>query len=285
VIARGDPEWPIELDELGPHRPVDRLFVEGLPLDPEAMRVAIVGTRRPTYSGIEAAARIATGLVEAGFVIVSGMAVGIDTVAHKSALDAAGRTVGVLGCGLDVGYPARNRTLRRAIARGGTLLTEYPDGTQPLKQHFPMRNRIIAGLSLGVVVIEGSIRSGALVTARLALDANRNVYALPGSARNPMAEGPNELIRRGQAALVTGVEHILDDLAPSLVWRDRAATEPAPDLNEMELNVLSTLDDAPVPPDTIVARLELKPGRLAVTLAALEVRGLVARVPGGYVRV
>jgi DNA processing protein len=284
VIRRGDSEWPESLDELHPHNPPDHLFADGVALDPTAVRVAVVGTRRPTYSGLEVAARISRGLAEAGFVVVSGMAVGIDAAAHRAALQAGGATVAVLGCGLDVDYPAHNAKLKRAISERGTLLTEYDEGTRPHKGYFPLRNRIIAGLSVGVVVIEGTIRSGALVTARLALDCNRNVYAVPGSARNPMAEGPNELIRRGQAALVTSVEHVLEDLAPSLVWRDRAATEPAPDLGDLERSVLQALDDAPVAPDALAARFEIKPGRLAATLAALEVRGLARRGPGGYVR-
>ncbi|MGH2693241.1 MAG: DNA-processing protein DprA [Actinomycetota bacterium] len=284
VIRCDDPEWPRLLDELHPHAPPSHLFAEGMALDPGAVHVAIVGTRRPTYSGLEVAGRISRGLAEAGFVVVSGMAVGIDAAAHRAALHAGGRTVAVLGCGLDVDYPARNAELKRVIAKRGTLITEYPDRTPPLKRYFPLRNRIIAGLSVGVVVIEGTIRSGALVTARLALDANRNVYAVPGSARNPMAEGPNELIRRGQAALVTGVEHVLEDLAPSLVWRDRGATEVAPELDEVEAAVLGALDDAPVAPDALAARFEFKPGRLSAALAALEVRGLARRGPGGYVR-
>jgi DNA processing protein len=284
VIRRSDREWPVSLDELHPHDPPSHLFADGLALDPDAVRVAVVGTRRPTYSGLEVAARISRGLAEAGFAVVSGMAVGIDAAAHRAALEEGGTTVAVLGCGLDVDYPARNAKLKSAIAEDGTLLTEYADGTPPLKHYFPLRNRIIAGLSVGVVVVEGTIRSGALVTARLALDCNRNVYAVPGSARNPMAEGPNELIRRGQAALVTGVEHVLEDLAPSIVWRDRSATEAAPDLDAVEAAVLETLDDAPVPPDALAARFELKPGRLAAALAALEVRGLARRGPGGYVR-
>jgi DNA processing protein len=284
VIRRRDPEWPGSLDEIHPHCPPSHLFAEGLALAREAVHVAVVGTRRPTYSGLEVASRISQGLAEAGFVVVSGMAVGIDAAAHWAALKAGGTTVAVLGCGLDVDYPARNAGLKRAIAERGTLVTEYDDGTRPLKGYFPLRNRIIAGLSVGVVVVEGTIRSGALVTARLGLDCNRNIYAVPGSARNPMAEGPNDLIRRGQAALVTGVEHVLEDLAPSLVWRDRAATEAAPDLDVVERSVLEALDDAPVAPDALAERFEFKPGRLAAALAALEVRGLARRGPGGYVR-
>jgi DNA processing protein len=284
VISPHDAEWPVRLSELGPHDPPTRLFAEGMPLERDKPHVAIVGTRRPTYAGIETARTMATGLAEAGFVIVSGLAIGIDSVAHAAALDAGGATVAVLGCGLDVAYPRRNRSLRERIAARGTILTEYENGTTPAKQNFPRRNRIIAGLGLGVVVIEGTIRSGALVTARLALDANRSVFALPGGVRNPMAEGPNELIRRGEAALATSVGHILEDLAPSLVWDEPDDGPPAPvDLNDIERAVLACLDDAGVTAEAITGALGLKPGRVAVALARLEVRGLLTRTRLGYV--
>ena len=178
MIHPGDPEWPARLSELGPHRRPAALHAEGEGLRSELPFVAVVGTRRPTGAGVEAAERIARGLAEAGWVVVSGLAVGIDAVAHRAALDAGGTTVAVLGCGLDVAYPARNVALRRRIAEQGTVLTEYPAGTRPARRNFPERNRIIAGLCLGAVVVEGSLRSGAMVTARLALDMNRSVKTL-----------------------------------------------------------------------------------------------------------
>lgn len=279
----GDGEWPPRLNELAPHVPPAKLYADGLPV-PAAPAIAIVGTRRPTAAGLDAARSFARSLAEAGLVVVSGFAVGIDAAAHRAAIDAGGHTVAVLGCGLDVAYPRRNAALRRALLAGGTMLTEYPDGTPPLKHHFPLRNRIIAGLSLGVVVVEGALASGALVTARLALDANRSVYAVPGSVRNAMAEGPNELVRRSEAQLVTRPEHVLEDLAPELVWRGGAGAprSPAPVLDALEAAVLTLLDDAPVPPDRLERELDATPGRLAMTLARLEVRGLAVRHRGGY---
>ena len=216
TITRSAREWPPILNELGPHEPPRRLYAEGLPLDPDAAAVAVVGTRRPTASGVEVATRIARGLAQGGITVVSGLAIGIDATAHRAAMEAGGRTVAVLGTGLDVDYPARNIRLRQKILTMGTLLTEYADGTQPQRWHFPMRNRIIAGLSLGVVVVEGAQTSGALVTARLALDANRSVYAIPGSVRNPMAAGPNSLIKSSQAQLVTSFEDVVEDLFGAL---------------------------------------------------------------------
>lgn len=246
--------------------------------------IAVVGTRRPSGVGLEVATRMARSLAEAGAVVVSGMAVGIDGAAHRAALEAGGRTVAVLGCGLDVDYPRKNRALRQAVARAGTLVTEYPPGTPPLKQHFPQRNRIIAGLSHGVIVIEGAITSGALVTARLALDCDRNVYALPGSVANPMAAGPNELLRTSQAALVTSINHVFEDLAPLLRFESEAGSDedPGAGLPEEQRAVLRALDDSPTPQEALAGRVQLEPGRLAIALAMLEAKGLAVRGYGGY---
>ena len=281
-----DPEWPRQLNEIAPHRPPEQLFACGLPLDTGVPAIAIVGTRRPTGAGLDAASTIARAVAEAGWIVVSGLAVGIDAAAHRSALDAGGITVAVLGCGLDVDYPTANSRLRNRIAEHGTVLTEYPPGTPPIKHHFPERNRIIAGFCMGTVVIEGSLRSGAMVTARLALDMNRNVYAVPGSPRNPMAAAPNDLIRTSRALLVTEARHIFDDLAPSLAWPERVSTGPhvVSPCTGHERAVLMALDDMPLPLERVARDAKLSPGRAAVLLAQLEVRGLVIRGRAGYAR-
>lgn len=282
-ITSADQEWPALLNEMGVLHPPRRLFAEGLPLRNETKAVAVVGTRRPTAAGVEATEHLTRGLVEAGFTIVSGLAMGIDAVAHRTALRLGGYTIAVLGTGLDVIYPKRNRTVREEIIRRGTLLTEFPEGTQPLPHHFPARNRIVAGLSTGVLVIEGSYKSGALITARLAIDANRSVWALPGSFRNPMADGPNELIRTGQAALVTQVQHIFEDLSPSLVWgEDTGTRSPIPDLKPEEIVVLQALDDAPIPVDRLARVTALPAGTVALSASRIEVRGLASRRGAGY---
>ena len=282
ITPRSD-EWPAILNELGPHEPPRRLHADGAPLDPEAAAVAVVGTRRPTAAGVEVATRIARGLAEGGIAVVSGLAIGIDATAHRAAIEAGGRTIAVLGTGLDVRYPARNARLKEEIATTGTLLTEYADGTQPQRWHFPMRNRIIAGLSLGVVVVEGAQTSGALVTARLALDANRSVYAVPGSVRNPMAEGPNRLIKSSQAQLVTSFEDVVEDLFGSMgqIGREHrdALTQ---ELDSDEAAVLGALDDEPVGLDRVVRISGLPQGRVAVIAATLELGGLATRSRGGY---
>jgi DNA processing protein len=230
------------------------------------------------------AGEIARGVAEAGLPVVSGLAIGIDAAAHAAALDAGGYTVAVLGCGLDVDYPKRNARLRRRISESGTLLTEHEDGDPPQPANFPARNRIIAGLCEAVVFVEGTDRSGGLITARCALDANRSVFAVPGSVRNPLAAGPNELIRTGNAALVTGVQQILEDIAPGLVWGDPKGRLPhgQPSVNPVEAALLGVLDDAPTTLDQMCAALGLSFGEVAMGLAALEVRNFVAKRFGGY---
>jgi DNA processing protein len=285
TIVPADAEWPVLLNELGPQRPPERLFVAGLPLALDQPSVAVVGARRPTIAGLDAAERMARGLAEAGFAVVSGLAVGIDSVAHRAALRAGGHTIAVLGCGLDVNYPERNSGLKAQIAARGTLVTEYAAGTPPLAHHFPERNRIIAGLAAGVVYVEGGEKSGGRITARLALDANRSVFAVPGSVRNPLAAGPNELIRTCQATLVTDVRHVCEELAPGLVWTEPADVGPARrpvDLEESEAQVLCFLDDVPIAPDRICSQLGLSAGRVSLAAARLEVRGLIVRRPQGY---
>ncbi len=263
--------------------PPERLFVDGQPLPPSGKAIAVVGTRRPTGAGREAARAMARALAQAGFAVVSGLALGIDSVAHEAALEADGHTVAVLGSGLDYDYPQRNRSLKARIREVGTLVTEYPEGTRPQPFYFPERNRIIAALCRGVVVVEGAARSGALITARYALDAGRDVYAVPGSIRNPAAAGPNELIRTSNAALVTSVNHIFEDIAPGLVWEDASLpVGTAPVLDDMEAAVLLQMDDGTNPMARLTSDVEGSPGQIALALSRLEVRGLVRKRPTGY---
>ena len=283
TIRPSDEGWPTLLNEMGPLARPAHLYLAGRDL-PERPLMAVVGSRRPTAAGLDAARILTKGLVEAGFGIVSGLATGIDAAAHEAALDAGGYTVAVLGFGLDVTYPRRNRRLKQRIAEEGTLVTEYEDGTPPLAYHFPQRNRIIAGLARGTVVIEGAARSGALITARFALDANRHVFAVPGSFRNVMSAGSNELIRRCEAVLVTDVSHIFDELAGEDAWSGppRLSLEPAAvDLSEDEVRILTLLDDAPLSPDRLCEELALNVGAVSLALARLEVKGLAVRRGAG----
>ncbi|MDP9066858.1 MAG: DNA-processing protein DprA [Actinomycetota bacterium] len=284
VLRRDAPGWPPLLNELGPARRPELLYVQGRDI-PKRPLIAVVGSRRPTIAGLDATKTLVTGLAEAGFGIVSGLAAGIDAAAHQAALGAGGYTLAVLGFGLDVDYPRRNATLKRRIASDGTLVTEYEPGTQPYQSNFPERNRIIAGLAEATLVVEGALKSGALITARLALDANRHVFAVPGSFRNVMAAGSNELIRSSQAALVTEVRHIFEELAPRLGGGDQpklALDEPPVQLDDAEAAVLSLLDDVTVSPDRICRELRWDMGAVALALSRLDMRGLALRRGIGY---
>ena len=284
TITPSDREWPRLLGELGPVRSCDRLYVAGKDIQ-DVPLIAVVGSRRPTVAGLDATTALVTGLVEAGFGIVSGMAAGIDAAAHRAALAAGGYTVAVLGFGLDVVFPRRNARLKEQIAAHGTLATEFEMGAQPRAAHFPQRNRIIAGLALGTLVVEGAMRSGALITARLALDANRSVFAVPGSFRNPMAAGSNELIRRSHAVLVTEVAHIFDELSPQLAWNEvpQRTLEPVTvELSAVEAALLGLLDDVPTSPDRLCKELDQDVAAVALGLSRMEVRGLVTRRRDGY---
>jgi len=284
LVEQQDAEWPELLNELGPARTPTLLYVEGLPI-PQRPMIAVVGSRRPTIAGLDATKVLVQGLVEAGYGIVSGLAAGIDAAAHHAALEADGYTIGVLGFGLDIDYPRRNKNLKERIAVEGTLVTEFEPGTQARAAHFPQRNRIIAGLAEATLVVEGAIRSGALITARCALDANRSVFAVPGSFRNVMAAGSNELIRTSQAALVTEVAHIFEELAPRLSFPDPPMLglgDRKIHLGESEERVLWLLDDVGTSPDRICAELGFPMGTTALALSQLEVRGLATRRGAGY---
>lgn len=285
AITSSSEEWPALLREADPVGPPNELFVEGSPIESNERVIAVVGTRRPTLTGIETTRRLCEGFAQAGFTVVSGLAVGVDAIAHRATLDAGGNTIAVLGCGLDVVYPKSNAALRQRIQNGGTIVSEYALGTAPVRANFPRRNRIIAALSKGVVVVEGTIRSGALITARFALDLNRNVYAVPGSVRNPMAEGPNELIRTDQASLITEPQHVFDDVAPEFVWRADegfGGAAEAVKLDEGERQVVQVLDDVGISVDRLCREVELTPGAVGLALARLQVRGLVVQRRGAY---
>jgi DNA processing protein len=291
LIRPGDAEWPAKLTEANAAKvapPIKQLRAIGLPLEADAACVAIVGTRRASASGLDLAHEMAGRLAEAGFVIVSGMALGIDGAAHRGALDAAGRSVAVLGCGADVCYPPKHRILKQRLQQAGTIVSEYPDGAEAQAWHFPERNRIIAALSLGVIVIQGGPKSGALITARLADRYNRAVFAVPGNPLVRESFGCHQLIRSNLAALVTSVEEVLEELAPRLAWADAEAsgeppTSPVPrGLSDADIRVMTVLDDIPRPPVAVAHRCEFTPGEVALACARLEVRGLAAKRMAGF---
>jgi DNA processing protein len=247
--------------------------------------VAIVGTRYPTQIGKWVAQEIAGDLAGAGVTVVSGLARGIDGVAHRSAIRAGGRTIACLGCGVDIVYPAENQDLYVDIPHHGAILSEYGDGAKPLKHHFPKRNRLVAGLSLGVVVIEAGVRSGALNTASWALHYGMPVMAVPGSVKSPKSAGTNKLIQEG-AYLVTSAQDVLSFLGretecvPVSLESPRI---PAGTGNTLEESaVLQELRGHPLSADALCERLPKMPaGRIAAVLASLEMKGAVVRTAGG----
>jgi DNA processing protein len=282
ILAPGDDAYPALLG-LTPSPPP--LHVCGHLGSGDALAIAIVGARRATPYGLEVAGALAGDLAVRGVTIVSGLARGIDTAAHRGALEAGGRTIAVLGCGLDVVYPPENRALAREIEARGAVVSQFAPGTPALPWHFPVRNRTIAGLALGVVVVEAGDRSGALITARFAADLGREVFAIPGRITSELSRGPHALIADG-ARLVKDWADIVDELPEA--WRRRVrATAPAPgdvgrpEEGSEEAVVLAMLrGDEARHIETVIAGTGLGPARVSSVLMALELRGLARQLEG-----
>ncbi len=261
------------------------LFARGALNDDDALAVAIVGSRRPTPYGLAVAERLASDLAVRGVTIVSGLARGIDTAAHRGALAAGGRTLAVLGCGLDVVYPLENRALARAIEAQGALVSQFAPGMPALPGHFPARNRTLAGLALGVVVVEAADRSGALITAGFAGDLGREVFAVPGRITSPTSAGANRLIQDG-AKLVTCWQDIVSELPEP--WRRAVRGPLAPTGEQRQLENGSDegrmfrllAPDEPQHIEQLIARAGLDPARAAALLVTLELGGWARRLPG-----
>jgi DNA processing protein len=274
VYTLEDPAYPAALRTIDDRPPV--VFVRGA-LD-TSPAVAVIGSRRATAYGLAAAARLAADLASAGVTIVSGLARGIDGAAHQAALDAGGRTIAVLGCGGDVIYPPEHGALAGAVAAAGALVTEFAPGTPPMRGHFPRRNRIISGLSRGVVVVEGTEDSGALVTVDYALGQGREVFAVPGSIFSRRSRAPHVLLREG-AHVVERAEDVLHVLKLPL-----ASGAPAADRGAAEAAwLLALLDEGPRSSDELVAACGRPAGEVAAALSMLEIRGLIRTLPGQMV--
>lgn len=291
LLPLTDPSYPPLLLEISDPPPL--LYVAGAVDCLSAPQLAVVGSRQPSPTGLEDAAQFATELAAAGFVVTSGMAQGIDAAAHTAALAVGGRTVAVLGCGIDIVYPPGHRALAAAIRAGGALVSDFPLRTPPRGPQFPSRNRIISGLSLGVLVVEAALRSGSLVTARLALEQNREVFAIPGPIRSPVSIGTNTLIRSG-ATLVQTASDIVEELrgwsSSPLLCPVRAIPVPrsasiAPDLPADVAAVLAAVDLEPTPLDLVMESLTQSLPTVLATLGELELRGLVENVAGAYRRI
>jgi DNA processing protein len=276
VLTWDTPDYPSLLKTI-PDPPV-ALYVRGTLLPQDEWAVAVVGTRQATAYGKESTRLLVNGLVENNITVVSGLAYGIDTEAHQTAVNAGGRTLAVLGSGVDIIYPTENRKLGQAIIDHGALISEYPLGTKPESRNFPRRNRIISGLSLGVLLVEGSLQSGARITTDYALEQGREVFAVPGSILRSAGSGPNYLIQNG-AKLVTGVNDILEELNLTQVAQFTEARAIIPG-NETEALLLQQLSADPVHIDDLGHATGLPAAEIASTLTMMELKGMVRQVGG-----
>jgi DNA processing protein len=279
VLTLGDSLYPTELLQMAD--PPLMLYVQG---DVQALhhprRLAMVGSRNPTPQGEANAKQFAHALGEAGVCVVSGLALGVDGAAHEGALQAGAATIAVVGTGLDRVYPKRHLSLAHRIGAQGAIVSEYPLGTPPLAAHFPQRNRIIAGLSQGTLVVEAAVQSGSLITARLAAEQGREVFAIPGSIHSPQARGCHALIRQG-AKLVESAQDILEDLH---MIPARLADVGLDAETEGEDALLEAMGYDPVSLDALQARTGLDTAHLQARLLELELQGDVSRLPGGLLQ-
>jgi DNA processing protein len=284
IITLTDSDYPPLLLQIPDPPPL--LYVHGK-LDTAADHVAVVGSRNATEYGMEAARRICGDLASRGVTVVSGMAAGIDTAAHLGTLEGKGKTIAVMGSGFDHIYPRENRGLFHQIARSGAVITEFPLGAKPEPRHFPIRNRIISGMSLGTVVVEAARRSGSLITARLALEQNREVFAVPGHIHSFKSAGTHALIKQG-AKLVEHAGDIIEEISPLMTGpgkraeqRDGDQAPPPPvRLSAEESKVYQSLGTSPAHIDELVRKISMDPGRLSSILLQLELKGAAKQLPG-----
>jgi DNA processing protein len=297
VLTLGDPLYPQSL--LNIEDPPLLLYAKGMAQAwqhnllnaPGTRAIAVVGSRNPSPQGAANARQFSQAFAQAGLCIVSGLALGVDGAAHEGALAGALEgtlaTVAVVGTGLDRVYPAKHRELAHRIAQRGVLLSEYALGTSPLAANFPRRNRIISGLSIGTLVAEAALQSGSLITARMAAEQGREVFAIPGSIHSTQSRGCHALIKHG-AKLVESAQDVLEELQSSVAWTTRAAVEgdhvalrPVDLLDEEDSALLKALGCEPVALDGLQARTGLPTADLLAQLMTLELQGMVARLPGG----
>ncbi len=279
IITFWDDDFPAALKTID-DAPV-ALFIQGDLQPADKFCIAIVGTRQPTAYGTMVTERLATDLVARGLAIVSGLARGADTLAHRSALKAGGRTLAVLGSGLDMIYPPENRRLAEEVSANGAVISEYFFGTKPDAVNFPRRNRIIAGLSLGTLVIEAGESSGALITASMALEQGREVFAVPGNIFSPKSIGTHRLIQEG-ARLVHSADDVLSELTAQLdlFGKSNRPRPPSSNLSEIEQQLFDLLSHEPVHIDALARRANLSSAQVLSTLLQLEFKNAVKQLPG-----
>lgn len=286
VLTYQDPDYPVLLREL--HNPPMVLFMKGRKIPLEQTLVGLVGSRNPTHYGLKAAEKIAMALAKRGAGVVSGLARGIDASAHSGCLRSGGFTVGVLGTGIDVVYPGSNRKLFEKMMEAGAIVSEFPMGTAPEPRNFPIRNRVISGLSRGVAVIEAARKSGSLITAALALEQNREIFAVPGSIDSLKSAGTHWLIKQG-AKLIENADDILDELwflthETGAIDRSEKSL-PQGRMDGVELKLYDIIGNYPVHIDQIARTGNMDAGQVAMVLLKMELNGTVRQLPGKmYVR-
>lgn len=284
VLSLFDPAYPARLKMIAD--PPLLLYLTGTVTEQDELAVAIVGARRATAAGRVLTEELSHDLAAAGVTVVSGLARGVDAAAHRGALAAQGRTIAVLGCGIDQTYPPEHERLRRQIEERGAILSEVPVGAPPHSHHFPRRNRIISGLSLGVVVTEAAINSGSLITAKLAAEQGREVFAVPGFVKQETSRGTNALLKDGAALIERAqdvIEAVLPQLEPALRLRlqpSRAKNEPGGQLGKEEQLVYDVLSHEPLMVDDVIVSTGLSASTVAASLLSLELRRLVRPLPG-----
>ena len=287
ALTLEDDAYPPALREI--HNPPHLLYLKGEILDRDRHAIAVVGSRRITHYGRETARRLSFQLAHTGVTIISGLARGIDTAAHEAAIAAGGRTIAVLGSGIGNIYPPENAALAQRISENGAVLSEFPVLYVPDRQSFPLRNRIVSGMSQGILVVEAPSRSGALITANQAMEQGRNVYAVPGPIDRPSSEGCNRLIQDG-AKLVIDSRDILDEMEmlfslnsePSSSGGSGSTSPVLEGLDDTERSVLAALGDEELPIDTIIETAEMPSAIVSGTLLRLEMKRLVKQLPGKY---
>ncbi len=285
IITLADPDYPRLLREIPDPPPF--LYVSGR-LDSSALKIAVVGSRNATGYGLTTTKNLCIGLASLGITIVSGMARGIDTAAHEGAMAGGGKTIAVLGSGLDRIYPAENSKLFHRISENGAVVSEFALSTEPEGHNFPMRNRIISGMSMGTVVVEATKKSGSLITARLAAEQNREVFAVPGSIQSFKSTGTHTLIKQG-AKLVEHAQDIVEELTPFLENNNHSgnnlpdeADEYPASLSVDESQVYIALEPYPIHIDKLARKLSLEPGKLLSILLKLELNGMIQQLPGKF---
>lgn len=280
-ISISDKGYPKNLRNI--HGPPPVLYVKGGILPKDDIAVGVVGSRKASIYGLETCEKLAFELASMGVTIVSGMARGIDSAAHRGALKAGGRTLAVFGCGIDYIYPPENKSLAEKIEKSGALISEFGLGVEPMPYNFPRRNRIISGLSLGVIVVEAARNSGALITAAFALEQGREVFAVPGKINSATSAGVHQLIKDG-AKLVGSVDDIIEELHLKIEVMDVSQNEEKSDikLEEEESRIYSILSDEPKHIDDIIKESGLSSSKVSNVLLALQLRKLIKELPGKF---